>query len=612
MKRLFIALVVLSVLCVAGCPVKHRGPSGGNEPRVAQNPNDPFVSGGGYIEPARGGSSQNRQDRIENSAPEPVDPFDRFFNNMGPEFSNISAQPTYTEAPSRPQPRSQPAVQPRTTVQPSNRPRQPIDYSPTRPSVPYSGNSPGLMSMTETGPKYVSLTYPSDEYGIIKLDKIIPGEVNLDQSFKYSIVIKNLTNTTLNSIVLTESLANSFVFETASPTPQQIPGQLVWRFESLAPKSTEQIDIFGRPEDVAGLKHSTTLTYALVTTSNIKVVKPELQLIRRVPSETLLCDPFPIEYIVKNVGSGSAKEVRIFENLQSGLQTTDGSAEISFNVGTLRAGEERTFAAEIRAQRSAVYANTATATSISNTGAKSAATATTVRQPALVITKNGAERQYLGRPLTYEITVINRGDGIAKNTILEDIIPPDVTEVEASAGADVSGTRLTWNLGAIAPNSKKSVRVSYKPTKVGTFVSESTVNAHCTETIIDSSRTEVVGIPIVSLDVVDLEDPVEVGDNITYIITATNDGSADDHNLRVTCQLEDKIQYISATGASTATVMGHKITFSQLRTLPARTKQTWRVLAKAVSPGQVRFKVTMTSDELNRPVEETEASYLYE
>ena len=41
-------------------------------------------------------------------------------------------------------------------------------------------------------------------------------------------------------------------------------------------------------------------------------------------------------------------------------------------------------------------------------------------------------------------------------------------------------------------------------------------------------------------------------------------------------------------------------------------KATWTVTVKALKAGDVRFKTKMTSDQLGRPVEETEATNLYE
>ena len=119
-------------------------------------------------------------------------------------------------------------------------PREPT-YTSARMS--FTSHPTSVLTMTEPGPRHISITYPSSEYGVIKVEKVIPREVNLEQTFKYSIHITNLTNTTLNSIVLTETLAENYEFESASPPPQQIPGSLIWRVDSLGPKSTEEVEI---------------------------------------------------------------------------------------------------------------------------------------------------------------------------------------------------------------------------------------------------------------------------------------------------------------------------------------------------------------------------------
>jgi len=48
-----------------------------------------------------------------------------------------------------------------------------------------------------------------------------------------------------------------------------------------------------------------------------------------------------------------------------------------------------------------------------------------------------------------------------------------------------------------------------------------------------------------------------------------------------------------------------------LASLPAKEKAVWRVVVKALKPANIRFKVTMLSDQLTRPVEETESTNQY-
>ena len=59
-------------------------------------------------------------------------------------------------------------------------------------------------------------------------------------------------------------------------------------------------------------------------------------------------------------------------------------------------------------------------------------------------------------------------------------------------------------------------------------------------------------------------------------------------------------------------VEGRMVKFFPLSSLAPKAKAAWRVVVRAVSPGDVRFKVVLNVDQLTRPVEETEATNLYE
>ena len=114
------------------------------------------------------------------------------------------------------------------------------------------------------------------------------------------------------------------------------------------------------------------------------------------------------------------------------------------------------------------------------------------------------------------------------------------------------------------------------------------------------------------LEVVDLEDPVRIGNRATYMISVTNQGSASSTNIRIACILEDNVQYVSSAGATASSLVGDTVRFIPLGSLAPQDKAVWRVVVSAVRPGDVRFKVIMNSDELTRPVEESEATHLYE
>lgn len=471
---------------------------------------------------------------------------------------------------------------------------------------------PDLVAVDEDGSHALSMTYPRPDYGIIQVDKTMPQEVRLDKPFAYIIKVANLTDMMLSDVVITETLSKEFEFKGSEPTAQSEDNKLVWEIDSLGPKANKSIRITGMATGSSPLEHCTAITHTIRDCAMVKVVEPTLELGRVAPSEAVLCEPIPVDYVVTNTGTGATQNVQIVDTLPVGLQTTDGKGKVVLEAGTLIAGESRRFSIKLRATKTGAYVSKAVATSGSGLRAESESTLTNVRQPILSITKSGPQRQYLGRSVTYEITVLNKGDGPARDTIVEDLIPPGVTSIEATAGAQSAGSKLVWELGTLEPNASKTVRVSYTPTREGDVMATATATGYCAETVTDSAKTSVTGIAASRLQVIDLEDPVEVGGTTTYLITVTNEGSAADTNVRIVCSLDDKVQYVSSAGATAGSIMGKTVSFAPLRSLEPKAKATWRVVVRGARAGDVRFKVSMHTDQLAMPIEHTEATHIYQ
>jgi uncharacterized repeat protein (TIGR01451 family) len=472
---------------------------------------------------------------------------------------------------------------------------------------------PELINVTEVGSSVVSRTYPWAECGIVQLDKSMPKEVGLNTQFNYTITIINLTDTKLDGIIIKETKPSHFKLVSANPVAEEDTNKLTWEIETLGPKATRQITVSGIATSAEPLRHCTTvLTPVIPACASVEVIQPRLKLMKMVPSEVLLCDLVPVKYVVSNVGTGSIPNVRIVDTLPSGLRTTDGRSELVFDAGVLMAGQSKEFSIDLRAARVGEYFSRAVATSTTGLRDESEETLTKVGLPVLAISKSGAEQLYIGRPVTYEITVSNRSDVPARDTMVEDTIPEGVASVKATAGAELSGLKLIWNLGTLEPGSSETFQVSYTPTTTGTIVSDATATANCATPITASMKTTVTGIPAIMLEVVDVEDPVRIGNRATYTITVTNQGSATSRNIRINCILEDNVKYVSSAGATSSSIQGDTVRFLPLGSLAPQDKAVWRVVVAAVRPGDVRFKVVMNSDELTRSVEESEATHLYE
>jgi len=471
----------------------------------------------------------------------------------------------------------------------------------------------GMVSVRDSGSSVVSRAYPWPECGIVRLDKDMPNEVGLNRSFNYTITLTNLTDTTLPNIIINEELPTHFKFMSAVPTAKEDGNKLVWEIASLAPKGTRQFTVSGMATYVDALKHCTTvITPVIPACATVQVIQPELKLTMAAPAEVLLCDLIPVRFVVINAGTGSVQNVKIVETLPAGLRTTDGKGELVFDAGTLSGGQSRQFSAELRATATGKYVGKAVANSSTGLSVESAPITTTVGLPVLGISKTGPEEQYIGRPISYDIKVTNKSDVSAKNTVLEETIPDGVTGVQATAGGELTGSKLIWEFGTLEPGASKDVRISYTATKAGILVNSASATAYCAATVNASMRTSVTGISALLMEAVDVEDPVRVGSYATYVIRVENQGSATATNIRIVAILEDNVRYISSAGATAGSKEGQTVRFFPLGTLAPKATAAWRVVVEAVKSGDVRFKVIMQADQLTRPVEKTESTHLYD
>jgi len=123
--------------------------------------------------------------------------------------------------------------------------------------------------------------------------------------------------------------------------------------------------------------------------------------------------------------------------------------------------------------------------------------------------------------------------------------------------------------------------------------------------------TEVVGIPAILLEVIDLEDPIEVGANVVYEISVTNQGSAPGTNIKVICTWEDAQEFVSVSTGQVAGRTANSLEFDPIPSLAPKAKNSATITMKALEVANVRFKVSIMSDQITRPVEETESTNQY-
>jgi uncharacterized repeat protein (TIGR01451 family)/fimbrial isopeptide formation D2 family protein len=453
--------------------------------------------------------------------------------------------------------------------------------------------------------------YPSEGCGVVKLEKIMPNQVQTGTEFEYKIRVTNLTGSALADVVVTDTLSSNFQYKTSNPQANVQGNKLVWVFAGLGPKETKEITGIAVAAASGIVRNSADVTYRMPLSLQAVSIQPIVSITKTAPAEVSVCDLINCTLRVENTGTGPANNVKIIDDLPSGLVTVQGSSRVEIPIGTLLAGTARDISVAVKAQKSGRYTNNA-AVFADGINVRSPQVLTIVRQPILNIVKTGPEMQYIDREVAYEIYVTNTGDWPAVNTLIEDEIPAGAAFVKASQGGVLVQNRVMWKVAKLNPGATAETSVTYMPRDIGTVVDTVRASAVCAEVAAVTAKTEVRGVPAVLLEVIDLADPIRIGNNTTYRIMVTNQGSAVAANIAVKAVLEPQMEYVSSVGATNGALAGDTVTFAPLPSLAPKSRATWEVSVKAKAVGDVRFKAIMKCDQLDRDVMETESTDFYE
>jgi hypothetical protein len=465
----------------------------------------------------------------------------------------------------------------------------------------------------QDGRVWTAMAYPTGHAAtsVVGIEKGLPAEVRVGEAFTYVIKATNLTDQTLTSVTLKDLPGDNYALASTQPEASRAnDGTLTWDLGSLRPGESKTVEVTGAAESEGTISCCTSVSYMSMLCASTLVVQPALQIVKTGPGEVLRCDEIVYRYTVSNTGSGSVSGVRVTDQLASGLTTLDGQRNVAFEVDRLDAGQSRAFEVRVQAAESGTYASGATAASGRLT-ANTDEVRTVVREPKLTISLDGSDQLYVGTPATYDVVVTNTGDGVARDAMLEVGVDGPVRLVRATEGGTAYPGRITYNLGTLQPGDSYRGQLVYTGDTAARVHTAATARAHCAEAVSANVRTEYMGIPAVLLEVIDLMDPVAVGEPEIYVITVTNQGSAPGTNIRIVAEFEDHFEYVSTSGPTAGVVDGRKITFRPLATLNVGQTVTWEVHLRAAKPGDSRFHIEMTSDQLERPVMETEATYVY-
>jgi uncharacterized repeat protein (TIGR01451 family) len=238
-----------------------------------------------------------------------------------------------------------------------------------------------------------------------------------------------------------------------------------------------------------------------------------------------------------------------------------------------------------------------------------------VLQPQVALDVQAPKFRYLDRPANLTFKVTNSGTAPASNVTLVDTVPQGFKFVSASNEGrhDFVSRSVYWTIGDIPPGQTKEVTLELVAVNVGQHKNKAVVTAARGLKDEQEAETTVVGVSALLMELVDLDDPVELGYETSYEVRVTNTGTKTETNVQLECTLPDKMEFRGARApAGTQFRMENRVViFDPLPKLAPRADAIYRINVKGIAAGDLRFRARIKADGLTEPVLKEESTKVY-
>jgi len=443
------------------------------------------------------------------------------------------------------------------------------------------------------------------------VEKIAPGEIQVGKPTTFDIKVVNRGNVTAYDVQVKDEIPLGTRLLSTKPDAQSVRGGIVWDLGHFEPGEEKFVEVRLMPENEGEVGSVASVTFSTRASARTLATRPLLKIDASSAGQVMIGDQINLAITVANLGTGVAKDVVLFESIPAELRHPAG-ADLEFAVGDLAPKESRKINLTMTAARAGIVKNLLVAR-----GEGSLAAETNVEfeviAPQLAVAISGPRRRYLERQATYTVKVANPGTAPAEDIELVSRLPRAMQFVSANNAGhyDAATHAVYWSLQELPKGEQGQVQLVTLPTEPGdhTVRVESTARGELSDSSEETVRVE--GLSALFFEVVDVEDPVEVGRDTAYEIRVLNQGTKVARNIVVAALLPNDLKPLSTEGPTQGTIQGNQVVFQPLGRLAPKADATFTVRAQGVQPGDQRVQIQIQSDDLKTPVTKEESTRVY-
>ena len=445
----------------------------------------------------------------------------------------------------------------------------------------------------------------------VGLDWFGPTTLKVGAPAEYTVVARNLSAIPLHKVIVQVKVPAGAKVTGTEPKAQGTEAVLMWDLGTLTPRQESSVKMKLVPPARGEMLCQAWVTFTGSTALKVQVREPKLQLQVKAPEKAVVGDPVNVVLAVSNPGDHPAEAVKLGVTLGAGLEAAKGSGGL-IDVGTLPAGETREVKLACVARAAGAHKCDVSATG--DGGLTTSGTATVaVAQPKLNLEVTGPKLRYLERKAVYTVKVTNPGDAPATEVVVSHVVPAGFQFATADAGGkfDPASKAIRWAVGEVGPGQAKELKCELVASGIGEHTHAVAATAARGVRAEKAVATKVEGLSALAMEMVDSDDPLEVGADTTYEIRVTNTGSKAETNVKLVCTIPPQMKFKAADGPGRFEQAGGEVVFEPLKRLPARGDVIYKVTLTAKTKGDARFQATLTASGLTEPVVQQESTRIY-
>jgi uncharacterized repeat protein (TIGR01451 family) len=438
----------------------------------------------------------------------------------------------------------------------------------------------------------------------------VPAKVPLGQEIEYRIYAENTSAAPAHHVAVRSPLPGNTRYVKSTPEPTHRDPELQWQLDTLEAGAKREIVLVLSAVDSTEVNVCARVQFEHGQCVRTTIARPTLTIHKEGPTQAKLNESVNFKLTVTNTSNVEAGNVLVTDVLPAGLEHSSGKNRLNWIIGKVAPRESKSVEYQVIAKATGRLCNKAIATADGGIR-EEAGSCVTVIEAKLRLKVLGPARRYLNLPARYEITVTNDGSAELNEVQVTGSLPAQVSFLSASDAGRSGDNQVKWTVASLPPAASRTVELILSAQSPGRLCTNVVATAEYGLSERAEACTEFAGVPALSLNVEDSDDPVEVGGVTTYTITVRNPGSTAATNVRVTAQIPVQMELTRAAGMSDHRRDGPKVAFNPI-TLEAGSEGRFQIEVKAARPGDVRFKVELTADQLTGgPVQQEESTTIY-